>query len=62
MAPELARLRRDQQSIERTLERNQAILNTVRQKSGRYSRTLITSGAEIESARSDLRKVGYLKK
>jgi hypothetical protein len=56
-----ARLKSDQQKIERTLERNQAALQTSRQKSGKYSRTLTSSGAEVQSARSDLRKQGYLK-
>ena len=56
------RLQNDQREIERTLERNRAALNTARSKSGKYSRTLISSGAEIRSARSDLRKAGYLKK
>ncbi len=56
-----AKLKSDQQKIERTLERNQAALRTSRQQSGKYSRTLRSSGAEVRSARSDLRKAGYLK-
>ena len=62
MPPEdRARLQRDQKKIERTLERNQDVLQTSRQKSGKYARTLANSGAEVRSARSDLRKHGYLK-
>ncbi len=56
-----ARLQSDRQKIERTLERNQAALQTSRQKAGKYARTLTSAGAEIRSARSDLRKAGYLK-
>ncbi len=56
------RLKDDQQKIERTLERNRAALDSVRVKSGKYSRTLTSSGAEVRSARRDLRKAGYLKK
>ncbi len=56
-----ARIQSDRQKIERTLERNQAALQTSRQKVGKYARTLTSSGAEIRSARSDLRKAGYLK-
>ncbi|MGA2165184.1 MAG: hypothetical protein ABSH36_12035 [Solirubrobacteraceae bacterium] len=56
-----ARLQSDQQKIERTLERNQAALQTSRLKARKYARTLTNSGAEIRNARSDLRKAGYLK-
>lgn len=56
------RLQNDQRKIERTLERNRAALDVVRSKSGKYSRTLTSSGAEVRSARSDLRRAGYLKK
>lgn len=56
------RLQSDQRKIERTLERNRATLDSARSKSGKYSRTLTSSGAEVRSARSDLRKAGYLKK
>ncbi len=55
------RLQNDQKKIERTLERNRAALDTVRTKSGKYSKTLVSSGAAVQSARSDLRKAGYLK-
>jgi hypothetical protein len=55
------RLQNDQLKIERTLERNQAALEAAGRKSGKYSRTLTSSGAEIQSARSALRKRGYLK-
>ncbi len=62
MPPEdRARLENDQQKIERTLERNRDALQTSRQKTGKYTRTLTSSGAEARSARSDLRKAGYLK-
>jgi hypothetical protein len=63
MPPEARkRLQKDQQKIERTLERNQAALHTSRQKSAKYARTLTSSGAEVRSARSDLRRAGYLRK
>ncbi len=62
MPPEdRARLQSDRQKIERTLERNKAALQTSRRKAGKYTSTLTSSGAEIRSARSDLRKAGYLK-
>jgi len=56
-----AKFQSHQQKIERTLERNQAALQASRQKSAKYARTLTSSGAEVRSARSDLRKAGYLK-
>ena len=56
-----ARLKSDQQKIERTLERNRDALQASRQKSAKYARTLTGSGAAAQSARSDLRKAGYLK-
>ncbi len=56
-----AKLASSQQKIERTLERNQAVLETARRQSDKYSRTLTSAGEEIRSARSDLRKAGYLK-
>jgi hypothetical protein len=63
MPPEdRARVKSDQQKIKRTLDLNQAALQTSRQKSERYGRALTSSGAEVQSARSDLRKAGYLKK
>ncbi len=63
MSPEVRqKLRNDQRKIERTLEQNQAALRTSRRKAQSYSRTLTSSGAEVRSARSDLRKAGYLKK
>ncbi len=55
------RLQDNQLKIERTLERNQAALEAAGRKSGKYSRTLTSSGAEIQSARSALRKRGYLR-
>jgi hypothetical protein len=62
MPPEdRARLQKDQQKIERTLERNEAALQTSRRQSEQYNRTLAKSSAAIESARSDLRKSGFLK-
>lgn len=62
MAPDRIRIKSDQRKIARTLERNQAALQTVREKSGQYTGTLAASGAEVRSAQSDLRKAGYLKK
>ncbi len=56
------RLQDDKKKIERTLESNRAALDRVRHKSGKYGRTLISAGAAIQSARSDLRRAGYLKK
>jgi hypothetical protein len=56
------RVQDDQLKIERTLERNRAALDSARAQSGRYSRTLTSSGAEVRSASSDLRRAGYLKK
>jgi len=55
------RLQDNQLKIGRTLERNQAALEAAGRKSGKYSRTLTSSGAEIQSARSALRKRGYLR-
>jgi chromosome segregation ATPase len=55
------RLQDNQLKIERTLERNQAALEVAGRKSAKYSRTLTSSGEEIQSARSALRKRGYLK-
>jgi hypothetical protein len=55
------RLQNDLRKIERTLERNQAALEAAGRKSGKYSRTLTSSGAEIQSARSALRRHGYLR-
>jgi hypothetical protein len=61
MTPDRARLKSDQQEIQRTLKRNQDALQTVRRKTERYSRALTSSGAEIRDAKRDLRKAGYLK-
>jgi hypothetical protein len=62
MSPEERKLLQDNQlKIERTLERNQTALEAAGRKSGKYSRTLTSSGAEIQSARSALRKRGYLR-
>lgn len=62
MPPEdRARLKSDQQKIGRTLERNQLALQTSRQKSDKYAKTLTSSGAEVRSARNGLRRYGYLK-
>jgi multidrug resistance efflux pump len=55
------RLQDDQLKIERTLERNQAAMEAASRKSGKYSRTLTSSGAEIQSARSALRRRGYFR-
>jgi len=63
MPPEdLERLKSDRQKIGRTLEQNRAVLDIVRSKSAKYSRTLSNSGAQARSARSDLQRAGYLKK
>lgn len=56
------KLKSDQQKIGRTLEQNRAALDIARSKSGKYSRTLTSSGAQARSARSDLQRAGYLKK
>ncbi len=56
------RLKNDQQKIGRTLEQNRVALDIARSKSGKYSRTLTSSGAQARSARSDLQRAGYLKK
>jgi hypothetical protein len=55
------RIQNDQRKIERTLERNRSTLEVAGWKSGKYSRTLASSGAEIQSARNALRRRGYLK-
>lgn len=47
--------------IERTLELNRAAIEVASRKSEKYSRTLTSSRAEIQSARSALRRLGYLK-
>jgi hypothetical protein len=56
------RLQNDQQKLKRTLASNQAAVDRARSKSNKYSRTLTSSGAEVRSASSDLRRAGYLKK
>jgi hypothetical protein len=62
MTPERReRLQSNQLKIDRTLERNRAALEETGRKSAKYRRTLTSSGAEIQSARSALRKRGYLK-
>lgn len=62
MSPEnRERVQETQLKIERTLERNQAALEVASRKSREYRRTLEVSGAELRSARSALRKHGYLK-
>jgi hypothetical protein len=62
MAPEyLEKLRSDQRRIERMIERNRDVLETSRQKSAKYARTLTSAGAAAQSARDDLRKAGYLR-
>jgi hypothetical protein len=55
------RLQDNQLKLERTLERNRAALEAADRKSAKYGRTLTNSGAEIQSARSELRRRGYLK-
>lgn len=56
------RLQSDQRRIDLTIERNRAALDSARSKSGKYSRTLTSSGAEVRNAGSELRKAGYLRK
>jgi hypothetical protein len=56
------KLESDQKKIGRTLEQNRATLDNARHKSGKYSRTLTSSGAEIRTASSELRRAGYLRK
>ncbi len=55
------RLQDNQLEIERTLARNRVALETSRRESAKYRRTLATAGAEVQSALSDLRRLGYLK-
>jgi hypothetical protein len=63
MPPEARqRLQSSQRNIERTLESNQEALRFVSGKKARYSRALTTSGAELRSAQSALRKAGYRRK
>jgi hypothetical protein len=47
--------------IEQTLERNRVAIELAGRKSERYRRTLAITGAEIQSARSALRRLGYLR-
>lgn len=56
------KLESDQKKIGRTLDQNRVALDNARQKSGKYSRTLTSSGAEVQTARSQLRRAGYLRK
>jgi hypothetical protein len=56
------RLKSDQQRIGRTLEQNRVALDLARAKTGKYSRTLTSSGAQARTARNDLQRAGYLKK
>lgn len=56
------RLQDGQQNIKRTLELNRAVLDSARSKASKYSRTLTSSGADVRSARSELRRAGYIKK
>ena len=58
----IERLRTEKEQIVRTLERNRAALDTAGKEIAKFDRTLATSGSEAESARSDLRKIGYLRK
>ncbi len=51
-----------QRMLERTLEQNRAALDDARHKSEKYSRTLAVAGAEIRTASSELRRMGYLRK
>lgn len=55
------RVQNSELEIERTLERNRAAIAVARQKSEKYRRTLTSARAEIQSARTALRKLGYLK-
>jgi hypothetical protein len=62
MSPEdRERLQNNQRTIERILERNRSAIEMADWKCAKYRRTLATSGAEIKSALSTLRRRGYLK-
>ena len=61
MALDKPRTSHDQQEIARTLKSNQEALQFARQKVAQYRRTLEISRAEVEEARRDLRRAGYLK-
>ncbi len=52
----------DQRKIGRTLEQNRVALDNARHKTVKYARTLSSSGAEIRTAGSELRRAGYLRK
>lgn len=62
MTPEeLERIQAGQRKIERILERNRSAIEMADWKCAKYRRTLATSGVEIKSALSTLRRRGYLK-
>jgi len=62
MSPEdRERVQENLSKIEQTLERNRAAIELAGRKSERYRRTLAITGAEIQSAKSALRRLGYLK-
>lgn len=62
MRPEDRELVQDAElNIERTLERNRVAIEVASRKAEKYRRTLTSARAEIQSARSALRKLGYLK-
>jgi hypothetical protein len=56
------RLESDQKKIGRTLAQNRVALDVARAKAGKYSRTLASSSAQAQTARSELQRAGYLKK
>lgn len=62
MSPEdRQKLESAQKNISRVLEENRAALDNARHQSEKYRRTLITAGAEIRTACSELRRAGYLR-
>ena len=60
MQPDIARIKSNQKNIERTLERNQVVLELSREKSRKFARTLIEVGADLRIVRSELRQSGLL--
>ena len=62
MTPEeRERIEAGQRKIEEILERNRSAIEMADRKSAQYRRTLATSGPEIRSALSALRRRGYLR-
>ncbi len=62
MTPEeRERIQNNLRNIERVRERNRSAIEMADWKCAKYRRTLATSGAEIRSALSTLRRRGYLK-